>query len=425
MGENMKKFKFKKLFNIVFYFLLISYVILQSFFAYGGHEEERAAIKEAYDNGQIDEDYYNDLMEMYDEYDDAEEKRTKWEDEDHEKLGKETAEGVKKTAFWDLPGMLLNAVIKGMKNVFNWLFTTILKGVLAIILELYKIFAGELFHAASGTFYPESQNGTLSTVYGMLNNTVRTISLSLLILMALYKGFTTYILWKDGNPEENPMEIIMRYMFAVAMLFSFNELYEIAAGVIGSLNVSVGGSIGSIKSSPFDMDNIENIAQAIMTIIIVITLLKQSMSAVFALIGKNVEMLILRVGFPLACVSAITPQASGFKNYITSMLKGMLTIVVMNVLISMSIRIISEDTNLINMIWGIAILQLVNHGGSIINSIVATGGGGGAGDSLGGGLVGAGSDGMKAGTTGIKKIGKSIIGGIAGGPAGAAAGAAS
>ena len=304
-------------------------------------------------------------------------------------------------------GKLNETLFEVWKKCANWLWTTILKGLLWVILELYKAFTGELFSVASGTFYPEGQNGSLSTIYGMLNNTVRTISLSLIFLMALYKGFTTYVLWKDGNPEENPMEIIIRYMFAVAMIFSFNELFAIAAGIVNSLNVDISGGIKSINSSVFDMGDIKNIPQVIMTIILVIVLLKQSMSAVFALIGKNIEILILRIGFPLACVSAITPQANGFKNYISSMLKAMLSIVIMNVLIGLSIRILAEDMSLKNIVWSIAVLQLVNHGGSIINSIVSTGGSGNAGEALGGNLQ---STVTKVAQTGIK-IAKIAMGG--------------
>lgn len=410
MGTNNNK-KIKKFLNVLFYVLLVSYILFTGINTYAGHEEERAEIQKAYEKGQISDDDYDYFMKYYDQADDKEGKL----EENHEKLGESIERETEEGGFLsNIGNIFFDAIVKAIEWLADIILRVGLSFIVRLVMEIVELFANELFGIASTTFYPESQNNIIGSVYGTLNSSIMAIALSLIMLMALYKGFMTYIMWKDGNPEENPLEIIFRYMFSIAMLFSFNELFAIAASIIGSLNNGFNISSGSVNLTGGLINIIANFntGQQILTIVLLIKFLKTLYNAIITVITKGIEIMILRLGFPFACVSAITPQASGFHNYIVSIARGMFSIVVMSVFIGLSTKIISGSFTFSNIFWAIAVLEVANNGGSIINSIISTGGGTQIGNEAVGGIQGAG---ISAGRMAVK-----AIKGIATGGAGAA-----
>lgn len=438
-----EKSKIKKLFNVLFYILLVSYIIFTGFSSLADDWDRasdlRQLAEDEYEDGRITKEKYDELIKEAediektlkriekeeDEYkkknniaiDKREEayhkyQRGELDEDEYQEIDDDLRE--EEVNWFDIGKMIVDAFLNALSTILNAICTFLLKLVLKVEIALYNVFSKEIFSVAGMSFYIENQNGAIGSLYNILGNTVRVISMSLLVLMALYKGFTTYILWKDGNPEENPLEIIFRYFFAVAMIFSFNELFGIAANIISSLNMNFTSGVGSISSNIFggNMDDLNNVAQTLMTIILLIKILKSSFQAVMTLISKGVEILILRIGFPFACVSAVTPQAGGFHHYVLSILKGMFSIVLMNVLIGLSIQTLSSGMNFKNALWSIAILETANNGGSIINSIIsAGGGGGGTGNEVIGGIQSAGVSAGRMAT----KAGKAALGAFTGG----------
>ena len=433
--EKNNNIKVKKIFNILFYVLLISYIVFTGFKTMADDwdraNEIRQLAEEEYEEGRISKEKYDELIKEAKDIENTLKKIEKEEDDykkennisiDHreenyhryqrgeisESEYQETDDELRdeEANWWDIGNLIFDAFVK----VFEWILDIGLRMLLSVIvrllMEIVELFSNELFGIVSTTFYPESQNSILGSMYGTLNGTIMAMSLSLIMLMVLYKGFMTYIMWKDGNPEENPFEIIMRYMFAIAMMFSFNELFAIAANVIGSLSSSFNISSGSVNLTGGLLNIILNFntGKQILTIFLLIKFLKTLYNAVITIITKGIEIMILRLGFPFACVSAVTPQASGFHSYIMSIAKGMFSIVVMNVFIGLSTKIISGTFSFSNVLWAIAVLEVANNGGSIINSIISSGGGNQTGGEVVGGIQGAGISAGKMAAKVIKGI---------------------
>ena len=114
---------------------------------------------------------------LYDEWEESDEDYE--EDEDSEDSG---GGGLFN---FDLGKMIVDAIT-------GWIVEGILK-----ITDFFLDLTGSII-------FPESSLNVLSSVYGNLYNLSLSIAMSLMLLMALYKCFNIYILWRDGNPEEIP-----------------------------------------------------------------------------------------------------------------------------------------------------------------------------------------------------------------------------
>lgn len=368
--------KNKKIKKVITTFLLLIFalqLLLPTIYVLASRfDEERRLIEEAYNNGEMTQTEYDNMMDYYDEAEERADAREEYEsnsDERREELREDTD--------------FLNP-IHIVENIVVWL----LRFVLGLLIDLYNIIASNFFSVIGNVIYPEGTIAIFGTVYINLGGIIKASSISLIMLMALYKGFNTYVLWKDGSPEENPFEIITRYLFAIAMLFSFDELFSIASEFFMNLSSTVSLS----SSGSFNASQVESLAEVLLMIIIMISLIKEIMSAVVGLIGKGIELFIIRIGFPFACISAITPQASGFHNYVLSIIKALFTIVVMQTIIGISMQIFAGGSNLTAMVWSWATLQVATKGGSLISSLVSTG------SSNAGNEIGAGAGGIMRGT---------------------------
>ena len=284
-------------------------------------------------------------------------------------------------------------------NMFGFIEEWIIKSIAEAVLKLSDF----CLQLTSSVIYPENSLNVISSVYYNLYNISLSIAISLMLLMALYHGFNTYILWRDGNPEENPIEIITRYLFAIAIMLSFREIYGICGGIVEEIITKINQVlVVSTKSIDNIVDVGEKILGFVCTIIFFIVYIFQLIKAMLAIMSKGIELLIIRLGFPIACVSAVTPQASTFHAYVSSLIKAFFSVIVMKLLILLSVAIFFNNTNPIGLAWSISSLIMVNKGSALINQFIIPQQGGG------GGFIGSAMS--QAGGNMIRKMGGKIPG---------------
>lgn len=75
-------------------------------------------------------------------------------------------------------------------------------------------------------------DGLLSTnSFEKIYATATAIAIVLILLVFLKKGFDTYVLWREGDPELSPVRLLERAGIAVVILFLFNPFYDVAVDV--------------------------------------------------------------------------------------------------------------------------------------------------------------------------------------------------
>jgi len=85
------------------------------------------------------------------------------------------------------------------------------------------------------TLYAEQYMSTLAGVdlFEALFDIVFGFGVSLIILKFLKKGFETYVLWSDGDADEEPIALLTNFFKAMAVAVCFPTMYGWLAGIGG------------------------------------------------------------------------------------------------------------------------------------------------------------------------------------------------
>lgn len=98
--------------------------------------------------------------------------------------------------------------------------------------------------------YAESYmiSGSGSSMVNTLFNVVLGFGLSLIVLMFLKKGFGIYVLWTDGDPDIEPISLVLRFIQACAVALSFPTIYDWLADITLELSEELLLAIGASTS---------------------------------------------------------------------------------------------------------------------------------------------------------------------------------
>ena len=256
-------------------------------------------------------------------------------------------------------------------NIWEMLQNWIDEKLKSITDAINKFFAPDQMFLKN-VLYPENNITVLKNYYSSLSVYIKSIALSVVLLSALWYGFKVYILWKDGSPDENPTEIVIRFALAVALILSCDEIISLAttfvSSVIGKI-LSVGG--GS-ASSGGGRDLFKE-GGLILFIIFEIVYYIQYWKMMLSTIKMGIELFILRLGTPLACVNIINPQANIWNAYISTFIKNYLGIC-LNVML-MSIGIMIHDNGGggdWSGLWACSFLSLANGSKELLNQFIVS-----------------------------------------------------
>lgn len=285
--------------------------------------------------------------------------------------------------------------VENSKGIFSTIIDEFLKWLLESLLNILLTINDTFLDLTNSVLFPENAIGIIGNIYSNLYSLSLSISLSLMVLMTLSKGFNTYILWRDGSPEEHPFEVIIRHLFAIAMALSFNELYLIATNIVNEILGKVSDVVSLSNAGNYNdiINDLTNKLGIVFIIVFLVLYIVQLIKAMFATISKGIELLILRLGFPLACVSAVTPHASTYHSVVSSFIKAFLSVIVMKILVGLSLGIMFNNPGVESFIWAIGTLFMVNKSSQLLNQFIVPQQGGGGGmlsssiNQAGGGLI--------------------------------------
>ena len=176
-------------------------------------------------------------------------------------------------------------------------------------------------------------------------------AISLLILKFLKKGFDIYVGWYEGDKDSDPAGLVVNFARAMVTLLSFRFLYDVLTGVVQEF---LEGALFTLLSLevPADLsDAILNLSNAglfwafaglALVICYIILWLK------FLVLG--VEMFIIRLGFPIACVGLLDSDKGVFAPYLKKLFIICLTAVIQIFLLRLSLI----QTGAGHMLWGLA-----------------------------------------------------------------------
>lgn len=218
-------------------------------------------------------------------------------------------------------------------------------------------------------------SGSISDVY----NFIYLFACGLMTLKFLYRGFEVWILWRNGDADNSPQDMLIGMAQAVVVMVAFPFLYDIMAdatlwfaeGILSRFGFTdteglLSGGVGS--SYTMETEFILVLLALIYVVAAVILFIK--------LLQRGFELLILRLGVPVACVCLLDSDYGIFKNYMQLFYRALFTSVLQVCLFSLSARLVLAP-HLVTLLLAIACLAAAFGGPALMQQILIPGGRGG------------------------------------------------
>lgn len=227
------------------------------------------------------------------------------------------------------------------------------------------------------SLYAEQYMSTLAGVdlFQSLFDIVFGFGVSLIVLKFLKKGFETYVLWSDGDADEEPLALLTNFFKAMAVAVCFPTLYGWMAAIIEDMSGKLLEAIGA--ATAFDWVGwVSGIStMGLVTAIFGLVFVIVYFILYFQFLMRGLEILILRVGIPLACVGLLDNDKGVFKAYLNKFFQSTLAVVIQIALSKLGVGLMMN----MHVFWGVACMILAVKTPKFLQDfLITTGGGGGA-----------------------------------------------
>ncbi|MFU1794196.1 MULTISPECIES: conjugal transfer protein TrbL family protein [Paenibacillaceae] len=197
---------------------------------------------------------------------------------------------------------------------------------------------------------------------------------SLIILKFLKKGFEIYVMWSDGDPDEEPLSLLTNFFKAMAVAICFPTIYlwlgQIVEELTDKLLVALGQSTNYDWNAWVSGISSLGLVTAIFGLIFIICYF----ILYFQFLMRGLEILILRIGVPLACVGLLDNDKGVFKAYSQKFAQSTLAVVVQITLAKLGVGLMLN----MHIFWGLACMVLAIRTPRFLSDfLITTGGNGG------------------------------------------------
>ncbi len=147
----------------------------------------------------------------------------------------------------------------------------------------------------------------------------------IIIVKFLAKGINTYVLWQDGDPDQDPIIMLTGFFKAIIGCLCFGELYHLFINIVQELLNKI-MKISKIQMVEIDTEQMELQATYI-TVMAVLYIAIVAIMAVIMIIN-GYKLLLMRLGFPLASMGMLDADGGSYKPYIKMFFQMAITIMV-------------------------------------------------------------------------------------------------
>ncbi|MGN0679260.1 MAG: conjugal transfer protein TrbL family protein [Oscillospiraceae bacterium] len=181
------------------------------------------------------------------------------------------------------------------------------------------------------------------------------IGISLIILKFLKKAFDVYVLWTDGDPDADPFLLLTNFVRAIGTALVFQWIYGLFVDICREITESILAKIGD-KSLDWNVWVTAITSQGIVPAIAGLIFVIIWIILYFSFMARGIEMMVMQVGVPLACVGLLDNDKGVFRAYINQFVKAFVTTIVQIMLCKIGLSLMIGVTNITpsNIFWGIA-----------------------------------------------------------------------
>ena len=260
--------------------------------------------------------------------------------------------------------------------------------IIAIILGSQFIVDAMLNSLIPMAFYAENYMATSlgghTIDFSGLYNLFFGFGVSLIVLKFLKKGFDVYIGWSDGDPDLDPLSLVTNFLRAMVVALCFPILYDALITVTSDMIDQTITVIGQLTNQQSIIDIIINVISnsifmALAGLILVIVYLILWVQFMM----RGIEMMVMRVGMPIACTGLIDADKGIFAPYMKKFFMNAATVLIQITLVKLSLTVMIMG----NCFYALAvvfvamrtpkflqefILNAGGTGGSVVNTIYHT-----------------------------------------------------
>lgn len=232
---------------------------------------------------------------------------------------------------------LIQNFISGSESTLNSIFNSMLNLVFFIERELMYIPQGDILAQAKIDF---------NAIYQVVFN----FATYLLVIVFIAKAIKTYFMMREGDNEQNPVQLVIGMLKAVIIMICFKEIYTIGVGIVEEFLNSI------LNVMPIQNTNLadaltNNIQGGIFTAVACLVLLICWLLLICQFIMKGIELLVMRIGIPFSSIGLLNSDGGVFPDYVRSFLMTAFTVVIQLALLNISILTLLTN----KLIYGIAI----------------------------------------------------------------------
>lgn len=257
-----------------------------------------------------------------------------------------------------------------MEYILVLLIVAILNGAIAYIDTL-------LTDIVPLTLYADQYMTTLAgvNIVEELFNILFGFGVSLIILKFLKKGFETYVIWTDGDADEEPLSLLTNFFKAMAVAISFPTIYGWLGQIVEELTNELLVAIGAATAYDWAAWTSGISSLGLVTAIFGLVFIICYFILYFQFLMRGLEIMILRIGVPLACVGLLDNDKGVFKAYSQKFIQSTLAVVVQICLAKLGVGLMLN----MHVFWGVACMILAIKTPKFLGDFIVTTGGGGGG----------------------------------------------
>jgi len=256
-----------------------------------------------------------------------------------------------------------------MEYILVLLIVALLNGAIAYIDSL-------LVGIVPLTLYAEQYMSTLAGVdlAQTMFDIIFGFGVSLIILKFLKKGFETYVLWTDGDADEEPLSLLTNFFKAMAVAICFPTIYGWLGQIVEELTDQLLAAIGAVTAYDWAawVSGISSLG--LVTAIFGLVFIICYFLLYFQFLMRGLEIMILRVGVPIACAGLLDNDKGVFKAYSQKFIQSTLAVVIQISLAKLGVGLMLN----MHVFWGVACMILAIKTPKFLGDfLISTGSGGG------------------------------------------------
>lgn len=262
-----------------------------------------------------------------------------------------------------------------MADMLVELIESFIGGSEATLNSLFKSMVNLVFHIERELSNLKLADGSFIN-FNKIYETIFSFAIYILIIVFISKAIKIYFMMREGDAEENPIQLMIGMIKAVIIMICFKEIYNIFVGIVQEF---LNGILSNMTVQGTNLAEIltGNMGGGIFTAVACLVLLIVWLILICQFIMKGIEILVMRLGIPFASIGLLNSDNGVFTEYVRDFLLTAFTLVVQLGLLNLSILALVNG----HLIYGIAIAIvsvntpmmlgkfMIRPNGSLINSM--------------------------------------------------------